>query len=611
MNKIIIPLLLAVFLTGILFIFVAHSKKTGHTTKPIAPVKEEKKTVAVSLKAVEINEILKKTDSLINSGEFDKAFSEISQIAESKENAEIDAQRGYIFTGMGDYENAQKSFEKSLALKKNPQILYALAKVLDAKNDIVKANEKFGELLKMPIPPGILKNVRLSFAKNAEMMNYSEKAYDTYILVLKDYPDVLEAYLGLFRLMKRSGDIHDLSMIRSKGDKYFSSDSFDYVYNLGLVYYENEELNEAQSCFKAAASIKPENSASFYFLYKIYRSTKKIEESVQELEKFYALNNCLPYIFFQAAIDAKNEKHLKTAFQFYSAAVLSDKTLLGQEDQGTLKEIEKYISKEASQEEKSYFEVFDLFINGDISGAEKALPNVISSTQDPNLKKGLEKIQYEISRKKDIDEAYNKYASERKAGQDAALGRLKVLLKDRKAMAGDLGKPENPLDVMKTKALQNPRDSRLQYTTALQLAKAGDIESAKIFFGETIRSNPTVFEPYYSLGKLAQSQGNMTEAIANLEQAVKVAPNNSQAKSFLASLYYESGNQDKAIQEALESLKANPCNGEARTVLAKSYLTKGDKEQALKEVNLAIQFSAASQKLEFESLKRKIAAENN
>ncbi|MBF0406721.1 MAG: tetratricopeptide repeat protein [Candidatus Riflebacteria bacterium] len=604
MNKIVIPLILVIFLAGVMFIFMIPKRPAKPTkTTPVKITPAETKLSEDS----HLTKMSKKVSAVIESGDYVAAMKELSTYKKYDKSPEFMALEGLIYAGMKNFQMARLSFENSLKLKNDPVILYSLARILDTTGDIENANRLYYELAKIPLPPTTMKNVRMGCANTDLQLGKTENAEKIFLKVLSEHADCLEAYLGLFSTMQITGNVRKLSEIRIDGDINFSR-NFEYVFNLGKLYYNSGNMLEAKQCFSDAASINPENSTPYYYLYRILRQSKQIPEAVKEMEKFHARNSILPYILFQAAIDARNEKKMSTAMKFYSSSTLRDLSLLGKDDEGTFKDIEKFVSTSGSAEEKAYFEVFNLFVNGDVEGAKKSLITAKNIINAANFKEDLDKIEYELYKKTAKEEQYNSYQSEQKKIQENALGRLKAMILARKAVAGDIGKTDK-LDELKTKALNNPNDDKLQYETALELAKAGDREGAKIFFRQAIVANPASYEPYYSLGKIAKSEGNIVEAISHLEQAVKTTPQSSQAHSYLASLLLENGYSDIAVSTAEKALSVNPGNSEARVVIARMHFQKGDKEQALKQVNLALKFDTdPERKAELENLKKQFSA---
>ncbi|MFZ2955494.1 MAG: tetratricopeptide repeat protein [Candidatus Ozemobacteraceae bacterium] len=603
MQKIFVPLLVLSLLVVIfLFMFPASRQVL---TRPLPPTVGGGKPGIHPLPP-DATSIQKKASDAIDRGNYDEALQLLEPLKNVADNPEIKNLFGYAHAGKKEFFDAIACFEASLAKKNDPRTLYALAVTYDAAGEGSKAKARFIELSRGQIPQPILVKTFLGIARNAMFMNDIPTAIDAFKRVIKEDPSQVDAFVGLIKLMKRTGAGKGIDKIREKGDPLHSK-NFDYQFWLGCLYYEMGQDSQSLAAFKAAAALRPDNASPHYYQYRILRKSKKIEEAVSSLENFYRLNPFLPYIFFQAAIDAKTENRLDIAFKFMRAAVLVDRSLLGGDDQGTLNAVDRYVNSKGSVEEKSFNKAFSMFLNGDYRGAFSKAREIAIAFKDPSLKNDNGRLLDECGKIISGEDAYSAYQKNMAAAQTGAMSRLKAQMASRKPLGTT--NPSGALDELKSKALSNPKDAKLQYGTALQLARAGDIEGAKIFLRETIRANPNVSEAYYSLAKLSRSDGNSTEAASHLEQAIKVNPGNSQARSLLASIHLESGDIDRAITEAKGAIMANPNNGEARLVLANAHLQAQRPEQALREVEYGLTVETDPARIEqLEALKRQLAA---
>ncbi|WP_346239421.1 tetratricopeptide repeat protein [Niabella insulamsoli] len=86
---------------------------------------------------------------------------------------------------------------------------------------------------------------------------------------------------------------------------------------------------------------------------------------------------------------------------------------------------------------------------------------------------------------------------------------------------------------------ENPSDSFLQHALALEYAKAGQEQEAKLVFEKLLSANPDYVGSYYHLAKLYEKLGEEQQAIIVYEKGMDVAKalNDTHAYSELKSAY--------------------------------------------------------------------------
>ncbi|HNV70688.1 MAG TPA: tetratricopeptide repeat protein, partial [Candidatus Ozemobacteraceae bacterium] len=481
------------------------------------------------------------------------------------------------------FSAAIDAFRKALQKRQNPQWLYAVATLHDNLGEATEAMKAFEELTKQTLPKPVMVRVQLGLARNADFLGETTAAIEAYKKVIKEDPSLEDPFIGLLKLMRRTGFSKGVDKIREKGLPYHG-DKFTFHFWLGNLYYEIGDDKNAMEAFQKCIELKPENSSPYYFIYKIQRKSQKIEEAISFLEKFYLNNPLLPYMFFEAALDARTENRLDLAFKFLRASILQDRLLLGRDDRGTIVAVERYVEKNGSAEEKLFLKPFMMFVNSEFRPASTEARRVLPKLKDKLLRDDAERIIRHATQFVAGEDAYNEYVSHMQSEQEAAM----AALKQRMAQGKVAGSPDDKFGEIKRRALANPRDAKLQYGTALELARGGDLDGAKLFLRETLRANPFVSEAYYSLAKIAEVEGDQAEIMRALQQALKINPNNSQARSMLAASYLAAGDFEQAVGEARSALLANPNNGEARLILARINIQNQRSEEALNEIELGL-----------------------
>lgn len=575
MDSLKLPLILLVLLAALTAFFLTQPKiqqqKTGRTSTTAQTAQKTDDLVRIAESALEQN-----------------SFEEVVKILEpvsSSEDPAVQSLLGYAHAGLKNFDAAVESFEKALEKKRDIRIGYALAYTLESMGAPERAASLYKDLTSAPLPKPLMLKVHHGLARCSLVVNDPKTALDSYKYMIQEDPTKLEPYLGILKLMKAAGTSKGIDKLRERGDLLHSK-NYSYCYWIGSVHFEAGEYDKALDMFRACIKLDNDNSSPYYYIYRILRKSGKTAEALQELERFHELNPNLPYIFFNAAIDAGRANRPDIAFKFMRTALTMDRALLGRDDQGTLAAVEKFVKARGTAEEKAFFKPFLAFINSEFSNASRQMRALLPSLKNPILRADAERLVAEADVVLKRESAYNAYLAKANAERNAAIAALKKQLESRSATA-----PEDPgsrLDDIKRAALNNPRNAKLQYATALKLARAGDIPGAKLFLNETLRVNPDIGEAHFSLAKILHFEGNRTDAVAQLQQAIRIKPSDSQSRSLLASILLEEGETEKAEQEARASLLNNPNNGEARLVLARALVKSDRRENALEEVEAGL-----------------------
>jgi len=580
MDKLAIPLVILIALIGV-FLFLAQPKRSVTSPETMKP-----KTSA-DIKAAKI-----KGEEAIEKGEYAEAIRVLEPFS-SSDDPEIHGMLGYAYSGVQNFNLSAQAFEKAIKKNRNPPMVYALAYVYQTMGEEGKALPLFQELSQGNLPPPVLGKVFLGLARAANWTGNSKSALDAYKKAIKLDPKQVDAFVGFFKVSRNVGKTADFDSIVQLGDQHHG-EKFDYNFWKGFFLQEINEDSKALEAFKKCVSLNPENSSSYYYLYKILRKSKKIEEALKALGEFYSLTPALPYVFFQAALDAKNENRLDLAFKFLRGSVLYDRTLLSRDDEGAFAAVQKYIDQKGTAEEKKFMKVFMDYVNGDIKTARSQASSMENQLKDSKLAADLQRIVFECDQILRKEAEYRDYQAALKAQKLAAIRQLGQTVKT----PSNVIEKETPLDVIKRQAMANPKDPRLQYSAAIRFAEAGDMEGAKQFLRETLRANPNVSEAYYSMAKIALLEKNNAEAEENLEKALKIRSENSQARSLLASLKLQNGDVEKAIEEARGALSCNPANSEARFVLAEAFMKQAKADKALEQINYALEIEVDPERIQ-------------
>ncbi len=142
--------------------------------------------------------------------------------------------------------------------------------------------------------------------------------------------------------------------------------------------------------------------------------------------------------------------------------------------------------------------------------------------------------------------------------------------------------PESPLaHLSRASELQyragNSEGARQEYEAALRLKSSG------------LSARDVTYWCYVGLGQIAQSRGNLEEALGYFQKAVRDRPENGLAYNALGSLYFPRGDYATAAQYFLEATRVNPQDVAARIDLGICWMKLGKNREAREQLRAARQ----------------------
>lgn len=568
-------LIIVVALSVFLFSPFSGKKKPGTTLPP----RQDGATPATSADDLDA---AKKAFSTQN---FDKV---IALLDNQRESNDFDIQKmlAYSFAGLKKFDEAIVAFEKTLAQRKVPENGFALAYLYEITGRINVARLLYEELVGLELPPKMRKGVYEGLSRTSVFENDTKAAIKYNMEMVKRYPDSPEGFLALFKIMRNTGLTKGLDKLVAHGDK-FHLKNFAYNFWVGVLYFETGAFKNALERFQSCIKIEPTNSTPYYYSYRILKRQKNIEQALADLEKYHRLNPLLPHIFFEAAIDAKNEGRLDLAYKFIRSSYTMDRTLLGRDDKGTMRAIERMVKQNGSETDKKFLSAFINYINGDHKLARDQMQHLLPAVEKTELETDTRRILRECDILDQQEKDYQGYL--------ASLERQKRLQQQAMMQAANAApgtnefENETEAELIMRKAMINPNDLRMQYFAGLQLARIGAVEDAKRFFDNALRLNPNILEANYSMAKVLMFQEQNRRAREYVDRALKINPNNSQSLSMSAALHLKERDYSRAVSDAEGALKANPNNGEARLVLAEVAMNNNDFSKARREITMGLE----------------------
>jgi cytochrome c-type biogenesis protein CcmH/NrfG len=97
-----------------------------------------------------------------------------------------------------------------------------------------------------------------------------------------------------------------------------------------------------------------------------------------------------------------------------------------------------------------------------------------------------------------------------------------------------------------------------------------DLGEAARLFGEAKRTDPTVPEVWYGLGKVAIQQDRYTEAIKNIQYALKLSPQKRRWRIYLGQVFMTNGDRDQAVGQWIKVLENHPGDQDVLKLLEKA-----------------------------------------
>lgn len=239
-----------------------------------------------------------------------------------KTSALAASQLGLIYATTGDYKNAENYFERCVHLMPaEPKYYYNLARVQYAMKDYEKAlrnmnmAEKYGE--KNPKIYVYLSRLYSAMDEKERSFLVLKKALDTApqsTMILHAYADAAieskkwnEAILSLRRVLELTTG---------------SKERAGALYNLGKVYLELSDLENAENYLQRAADLDPVNEDIIILLARAYMRSGKKDKSVEAFQKAIKINpeNTKlrmesAKLFYEIGLISEAENHFKRVLE--------------------------------------------------------------------------------------------------------------------------------------------------------------------------------------------------------------------------------------------------------------------------------------------------------
>ena len=132
---------------------------------------------------------------------------------------------------------------------------------------------------------------------------------------------------------------------------------------------------------------------------------------------------------------------------------------------------------------------------------------------------------------------------------------------------------------------------------ALAAAEQGQAEKAELLLEKALRTCPVDYEARRHYAEVLWKRGAQKEAIAQLEEAVRLMDQDSTLRVRLAEMQLEFGYADKARQTAEEALDLDPKLASAWAIRGRAMRAAGQKPQALADFHRALGYAPGDRQI--------------
>jgi tetratricopeptide (TPR) repeat protein len=126
-----------------------------------------------------------------------------------------------------------------------------------------------------------------------------------------------------------------------------------------------------------------------------------------------------------------------------------------------------------------------------------------------------------------------------------------------------------------------PNNPRGHCNLGIALGKAGRIEEAIAHLEDALRIKPDYPEAHFSLGNVFLKEGRVNDAIGHYEQALRSKPDHAQAHCNLGIALAQTGNIEEAIAHFEQALRIKPDYAEAHSNLGNALVQVGRVREAI------------------------------
>lgn len=143
--------------------------------------------------------------------------------------------------------------------------------------------------------------------------------------------------------------------------------------------------------------------------------------------------------------------------------------------------------------------------------------------------------------------------------------------------------------IAKQMVARRPEDARLRNTLAAAYIRGGRIADAIAQLDEALRLAPSLAEARYNLGRVLESQGRIGDATLHLREAARLAPENALVRLALADVLQAAGDLDEAVVHLRRAIALNPQAADAHNNLGVALGSLGLLDEAAAHFRAALE----------------------
>lgn len=483
---------------------------------------------------------------------------------------------GGWFMNRHQYDCASEAYGKALKLEPgSSRLSYLVGLSLVSAGHAEEAIPPLENAVE--VAPNALKP-HLLLASAFEHLQRDQEAKHEWQAALKIAPQSTTALDGLAKALIKEGQAGDVPEL--VGTKPVEE---NLVVDLAEAYMALKRQEDAATLLTEALTEHPQSMALANMLTRVeiqqfhYQAAEKIAEKTAKL---YPADVNTQRLYLQAAVLAGNTEISRPLAQKLLAQAPEDSDLLYlngvlEHDAGDLQAARTHLEQAVAANPDSFAARYNLGqvlaqLN-DPKGAKEQLERALSlGASEPEVHLELAKALRALGETQAATDQFQLYQNGLKQQHDRALAASKTAQADKALAANDAEKAA----AFYREALEaTPEDAQLNYKLAVALDLRGDIAGERAALEKAIALNPNLAVAQNQLGFLDSKSGDAAEAEKHFREAVRAAPEFTEAWVNLAATLGLESRFPEAQQAVTSALELDPKNPQAlllRDTLAKA-----------------------------------------
>ncbi len=303
-------------------------------------------------------------------------------------------------------------------------------------------------------------------------------------------------------------------------------------HNLGLWYFEKDQLQEAIDNYEKALALKPTSYKAYNNLGMIFNRLGRKQEAIDSYKKALAIKPDYALGHNNVAVIYKELGQYDQAITYYRQALVLQP------------------------------EFFEVYVN-------------------------LAQLYRLLGQSEEAISTYQKAAALRPNNAE--------LVNDIGLTCQGLGRFEEAIAYYRQALAVKPRFAEAHANLGVAYKELGNMPEAIAAFRKAVDCNPELVEAYVNLGYLLAGQGEQQEAIQMYNRALILKPDNEIPHYALGIVYFDLGRDEEAIAALQQALTIKPDFGPAYNGLSRCYLRTKQFDLALESADKAASLGFADQ----------------